>query len=324
LEIALVNNMPDAALMATERQFASLLAEAAGEAFDVRLRLYALAKVPRSETAQASMKGRYGGLDDLEAAGADALIVTGCEPKAAELRDEPYWPELAELIDWAALGGTRSTVFSCLAAHAAALHLDGIERRRLTAKTTGVFAFDLMAKSPLTRGMKRPVRMPHSRHNTLEIEALSAHGYEVLTHGPDAGVDICTRPGGGLLVFLQGHPEYAPDSMLREYRRDVGRCLRGEQSSPACPRGYFDPATERMLVATAEEALRRGRPELLQRCDVIAAALQPAAPWRSQAVRLYHNWLEQVAAAQADHEAAAGARCRELTATSLGELGQAE
>jgi homoserine O-succinyltransferase len=54
----LVNNMPDAALLATERQFASLLAEAAGEAFDVTLRLYALANVPRSPSAPASTCSR--------------------------------------------------------------------------------------------------------------------------------------------------------------------------------------------------------------------------------------------------------------------------
>src|SRR4051794_24237826 len=126
LEIALVNNMPDAALLATERQFAGLLAAAAGEAFEVTLRFYALADVPRGELARAGMQDRYAGLDALEAAGADALIVTGTEPKAADLRDEPYWPELARLIDWARRA-TRSTLFSCLAAHAAALHLDGIE-----------------------------------------------------------------------------------------------------------------------------------------------------------------------------------------------------
>ena len=66
IEVALVNNMPDAALLATERQFAGLLAEAAGEAFDVTLRLYALAAVPRGELARASMQDRYAGIDALK------------------------------------------------------------------------------------------------------------------------------------------------------------------------------------------------------------------------------------------------------------------
>jgi homoserine O-succinyltransferase len=320
----LVNNMPDAALLATERQFASLLAEAAGEAFDVTLRLYALANVPRSPSAQAAMQDRYAGVDLLEAIGADALIVTGAEPKAQHLRDEPYWRELTGLIDWA-LGSTRSTLFSCLAAHAAALHLDGIERQRLAAKTTGVFAFAPAAKSPLTSGMGRPVLMPHSRHNALTLEALTQHGYQILTHSSEAGVDICTRPGECLLVLLQGHPEYGADTLLREYRRDLGRCLRGEQSSPACPRGYFDPVSERTLDATAAAALSCGEPELLRRCDEIAAAFRPAASWRPQAVRLYRNWLNQIAAAQADDRAIeASARRLEGAAPSGRHLGLAE
>lgn len=319
LEIALVNNMPDAALAATERQFSGLLAEAAGETFDITLRFYALAQVPRSDVARAAMEDRYAGLDRLETLGADALIVTGAEPRAASLREEPYWGELAELIDWAQ-GATRSTVFSCLAAHAAVLHLDGIERRRLPAKTTGVFSFDPVATTPLTRGMRGPVRTPHSRYNGLAREALTAHGYQILTYSPDAGVDICTRSDGCLLVFLQGHPEYDADTLLREYRRDVGRCLRGEQAAPARPSGYFDRDTEAALDAAAQEAQRRGEPALLGRCEEIAARFRPSAPWRPHAVRLYRNWLEEVAAAAE----ASPVRRREWAAQSWEQLGPAQ
>jgi homoserine O-succinyltransferase len=322
LEIALVNNMPDTALLATERQFGGLLAEAAGEAFDVKLRLYALAEVPRSELARAAMQDRYAGIDCLEAIGADGLIVTGAEPKAADLRDEPYWRELASLVDWAR-ESTRSALFSCLAAHAAALRLDGIERRRLPAKASGVFAFDLVTKSPLTRGLRQPLRMPHSRYNDLPLETLTDHGYQILSHSPVAGVDICTRPDKSLLVFLQGHPEYDADSLLREYRRDLGRFLRGERSSPPRPSGYFDPATERALDALAQQALASGEAVRMSGCDEIAAAFRPAAPWRTQAVRLYRNWLALMAAAKAAEEDTVGrARRVELAEQSSGQIGQ--
>lgn len=323
LQIALVNNMPDAALTATERQFAGLLAEAAGETFDVTLRLYALAEVPRSELARAAMQDRrYAGIDTLEAVGADAVIITGAEPKASDLRDETYWPELAGLIDWTRRN-VRSTLFSCLAAHAAALHLDGIERRRLPAKASGVFTFERLAKSPLTRGLGGSVRTPHSRYNALPLEALTAHGYQVLTHSPAAGVDLFIRQDEGLLVFLQGHPEYDADSLLREYRRDVGRFLRGERSFPPRPCGYFDPATERALDALVAEACESGAAGRLRRCDEIAAAFRPSAPWRAHAVRLYRNWLGQVAAAKAEQErVTVRARRAELTAPSVGSLGQ--
>lgn len=47
LDIGLVNNMPDAALKATERQFARLLASACGTT-DVRLHLFSLGSVARA------------------------------------------------------------------------------------------------------------------------------------------------------------------------------------------------------------------------------------------------------------------------------------
>ena len=152
IEVALVNNMPDTPFLATQRQFAGLLAEAAGEDFEVRLRLYGLEGVARGELARAAMAETYAGQEALQAIGADALIITGAEPQAADLREEPYWPELARLIEWAQQE-TCSTLFSCLAAHAAVLHLDGIARRRLPAKASGVFTFARRAEGPLTRGL---------------------------------------------------------------------------------------------------------------------------------------------------------------------------
>src|SRR2546430_13670792 len=41
-------------------------------------------------------------------------------------------------------------------------------------------------------------------------------------------------------LFLQGHPEYERTTLFKEYRRDVGRFLSGEQSSyPPLPCRYF-------------------------------------------------------------------------------------
>src|SRR5579872_1968886 len=136
IHVGLVNNMPDAALRATELQFARLLKDAAGT-LDVRLRLFSLRSIPRGDETRARMDGFYDDAAFLQVANIDALIVTSAQPAAADLRDEPYWAELAQLIDWAE-GGTISTLFSCLATHAAVLHLDGIVRRSLAEKLSGV------------------------------------------------------------------------------------------------------------------------------------------------------------------------------------------
>jgi len=97
--IGLVNNMPDAALAATERQFRSLLGAAARDVV-VRLTVFALPEVPRSDAGREQV-GRYAGIDELYDGHVDGLIVSGTEPQAANLRDEPYWSHLAALIDWA-------------------------------------------------------------------------------------------------------------------------------------------------------------------------------------------------------------------------------
>src|ERR1700726_2716002 len=129
VEIGLVNSMPDAALEATERQFIELIGAAAGN-IPVRLRFFSRPDVPRTPRGQRHVSNSYRGIGDLWDGHLDALIVTGTEPRAAALADEPYWPAMAELIDWAE-HHTVSTIWSCLAAHAAVFQLDRIRRHPL-------------------------------------------------------------------------------------------------------------------------------------------------------------------------------------------------
>ena len=68
VHVGLVNNMPDAAMRATELQFARLLKEAAG-ALDVRLRLFNLRGDRRAATTRAPrMDGFYDDAGFLQAA----------------------------------------------------------------------------------------------------------------------------------------------------------------------------------------------------------------------------------------------------------------
>jgi homoserine O-succinyltransferase len=100
LTIGLVNNMPDAACEATERQFIELLRAAASDVV-VLLKLFSVATVPRSEATRAEIASRSRDLSALWDAPLDGLIVTGTEPVAADLKVEPYWNPLCDLLDWA-------------------------------------------------------------------------------------------------------------------------------------------------------------------------------------------------------------------------------
>jgi homoserine O-succinyltransferase len=253
IDIGLVNNMPDAALEATERQFHALL-DAATEGIVVRLRLFGLPEVPRADAGRRHVTS-YSDIADLWDSRLDGLIVTGTEPGTPNLKDEPYWGSLAKLVDWAE-DRTHSTVWSCLAAHAAVLHLDGIERRPLDDKRFGVFECSPVSDHPLTATVPSPVRMPHSRWNDIPEDTLRACGYRVILRSDVTGVDAFVRQRKSLVVFFQGHPEYEADALLLEYRRDVKRFLRRQRETyPPMPQGYFDPDTAAALAALRQRAL---------------------------------------------------------------------
>jgi homoserine O-succinyltransferase len=294
IDIGLVNNMPDAALLATERQFSSLLTAASGRT-EVRLHLLALSDVPRSAEARATLNRTYRDVSTLRTGSLDALIVTGAEPIARQLDEEPYWRALVELIDWAD-ANTVSTILSCLAAHAGVLRLDGIAREPLSEKCSGVFTFETIARNRLASGFGPDLLTPHSRRNGLSRETLVRQDYQIVTQHPDVGVDIFTKQRNSLFVFLQGHPEYEDDSLAREYRRDMNRFLRGDMPrEPAIPSGYFSPEVERALRAFAERVRFDRRPEMMAEFPDAGAFGPGDAPWRKSAIQLYRNWLDIIA-----------------------------
>ena len=290
IDIGLVNNMPDAALKATERQFLTLL-DAAADGMVVRLTFYALPDVPRTDAGRRHVRGAYSGVDDLWDSHLDGLIVTGTEPKAPNLKDEPYWESLIRVLEWAE-HNTHSTAWSCLAAHAALLHMDGIDRRKLSDKRFGVFECARVSDHPLMAAAPSRLPMPHSRWNDLPEDALTSSGYRVLTRSEHAGVDAFVKQTKSLFVFFQGHPEYEANTLLLEYRRDIGRFLRCERETyPPMPQGYFDEETVEALTAVRERALLDRREELLAQFPTALAGERVTSPWRSAAVRVYRNWF---------------------------------
>jgi len=296
LTIGLINNMPDTALKATERQFMKLLQAAAGPR-RIRFHCFSLPSVKRSPEAKWHVESEYSDLADLKRQKFDGLIVTGAEPVAPELDQEPYWRDLTDLIDWAKTN-TRSTIWSCLAAHAAVLHLDGIGRRRLPAKCHGIFDCEAVTSDPLTQAAPAPLKVSHSRLNEIVESDIVQAGYQVLTRSALAGVDVFIRQYASRFVFFQGHPEYDALSLQREYLRDVGRYLARERDHyPHLPMSYFDAATEERLVRFEKRARHERHPALSN--DLPALTLRADIAAGSAAAALFRNWL-QFLGAEAD------------------------
>lgn len=290
LDIGLVNNMPDSALIATERQFIRHI-EALSRG-RVRLHLYYLPELPRGAEARAVLAARYRPVEQLYAQGLDGLIVTGNEPRASKLSDEPYWPALTRLVDWAR-DNSGAAIWSCLAAHAAVLHLDGIARRPLASKRSGLFVSKPQAGG--YHGYPTRLSICHSRLNEVRHGDLSAAGYDILTASAGGHVDIFAKTYRSRFVFFQGHPEYDADSLMREYRRDVGRYLSGEREVyPEMPENYFDAETSRRMgeLRAAAEACRE--PALIQTFPKPRLRAGLARRMQISASSVFGQWLEVV------------------------------
>lgn len=306
LSIGLVNNMPDGALRATERQFVHLIRAAAGTA-PIRFHRYHLRSIARGPEAAAYLLAHSSETARLGRVPLDGLMVTGCEPRAAALADEPFWADFVRVVDWVRDSKVAS-YWSCLAAHAAVLALDGIERHRLPAKRCGMLACEKRAAHRLLDGVPARLVMPHSRWNDLGGGDLAAGGYTVLTGSAEAGVNLFVKNGPGTALFCQAHPEYEPRSLAREYRRDVARFLRAETHAyPGTPVACFDDTTLtaldafRTLAQADRSALRLGDLPLLE------PRVDAAEAWQVALLPVFSNWLAALDAAGAAREPTARA-----------------
>lgn len=300
LDIALINNMPDPAVEDTEMQFFGLLEAASGRVF-VHAKLYSLPGVPRGERTQNYLGDYYSGIRELLTRRFDGVIITGTEPKQADLKQEPYWEGLAEVMDWAE-ENTSSTILSCLAAHAGVLYSDGIGRNPLSHKRFGVFDHQRVREHRLTHGAGDPIRIPHSRWNEVREETLLDCGYDVLTKSPEAGVDLFVKEKKqSLFVHFQGHPEYGGRTLLKEYRRDVKRYLRQERDTyPQVPHGYFDAAATKLLDDFQAHAMAHRHEELIEAFpeEDVVDTLQNS--WQQSATNVYKNWLRYMVSRKAE------------------------
>lgn len=292
LHVGVLNVMPDAALIPTERQFLTLLGNA-NSIVQIHAHLFTVDGIKRSEGAQAYIDAYYESFDQLKADGLDALIITGANIEPGPLEHQEFWKPLIEVITWAK-DHVTSTLCSCLSSHALVYHLYGIERERLAAKRWGVFAHRAVKRDhPLLRGMNTKFDMPHSRWHTLTRPALERAGLQVLVESFSSDVAVATSADGLRLVFLQGHPEYDTTSLLKEYKRDLLAWAGGDTTGlPPFPEHYLDPEAKTILGKYVDWIIRARQvdghypafPE-----DEIVEGLHNS--WADSARSLFANWI---------------------------------
>lgn len=294
LHIGLLNMMPDTALAATERQFFRLVGNS-NSISQIYMHPFTIDSVKRADWAKAWVDEHYQSFDAIKEHGLDALIISGANVSEANLASEVFWDDLVSVMEWADINVT-STLCSCLATHAAALHKHQLQRYQLSDKCWGAYQHKIACDDhPLMKSLNTKITVPHSRFNQIDRKAFESGGMHVLVEG-DAGVHLTVSPDGFKTVYFQGHPEYDHTSLMKEHRREIGRYINRELDEyPPEPENYYDEYSLAVLseyrasldAALLTNVLREDFPPFPD--DVLSKRLHNT--WHDSGKSLVGNWV---------------------------------
>jgi homoserine O-succinyltransferase len=292
LHIGFLNMMPDAALVATERQFIRLVGNC-NRIAQFYVYPFSLPGLSRSAETLDYIERYYCKFEDIKEQGLDALIITGANVANPDLKQEPFWEPLMEVVRWAN-DNVASTLCSCLATHALLKYFYSIDRQPLPGKRWGVYSHRISSPGhPLLRGINTRFDVPHSRYNEITRQQLEDAGLTVLAESETGGVHMAVSPDQFRMIYFQGHPEYDKNSLLKEYKREVLRYLTGELGSPPrFPEHYFSAGAAsiaQQFLDHAKQQLAKGDPLPGFLEEDYEALLDNT--WGDTAKALVNNWL---------------------------------
>lgn len=254
LNLLILNLMPTK--IVTETQ---LLRKLSNSPLQVRVELLKTTSHTSLNTDAGHLSSFYTTFDQIKDQKFDGMIITGAPVENYDFTDVDYWPELCRIMDWTR-DHVHSTLHVCWGAQAGLYYHYGIPKYSLDKKLFGVFPHVALKKqSPLFRGFDDVFYVPHSRHTENHEEDIrKIPELEMLAVSAEAGV-FAVKSEDNRRFFITGHPEYDPDTLAREYFRDVDRGLPID-----IPKNYFpnDDPTQPPIVC-----------------------------WRSAAQLFYTNWL---------------------------------
>ena len=111
-----------------------------------------------------------------------------------------------------------------------------------------------------------------------------------------AGVHIAVSEDGFRTVFFQGHPEYDKISLLKEYKREIGRYIHADTMQyPVFPENYFSACSCAIMEEYKDRidtALRSGEEPPLFPEKLIIPSLDNT--WHDTAEAVINNWIGKV------------------------------
>lgn len=254
LNVLILNLMPTK--IVTETQ---ILRKLSNTPIQVQVELLQTSSYQSRNTDGEHLESFYTTFDQVKERKYDGLIITGAPVENLEFDQVDYWSELCDIMEWSKTH-VHSTLHICWGAQAGLYYHHGIAKRSLPRKLFGVYEHRVLKpSSPLFRGFDDVFSAPNSRYTEVWEEDIRACGdLELLATSSEAGV-FAVKTRDSRRFYIMGHPEYDPDTLAKEYRRDV------EKGLPiAVPRNYFP-----------EDDPRR----------------EPIVRWRSAGQLLYTNWL---------------------------------
>jgi len=151
----------------------------------------------------------------------DGLIITGAPIENLPFEEVTYWEELIQLMDWS-LTNVRSVMHICWGAQAALYHHYGIPKYPLVNKIFGVYPHTKSAASPILHGFDDVFSVPQSRHTEVrrgDIERVKT--LRILAESTESGIHMLEDDRKH--VFVTGHSEYDPLTLMNEYERDLAK-----------------------------------------------------------------------------------------------------
>ena len=153
----------------------------------------------------------------------DGLVLTGAPVEEIPFEEVNYWAELTRILRYARRN-IASTMGLCWGGLALAKML-GIEKCNLKKKIFGVYQNRNLERNHRITGDTDDVfYCPQSRHSGIVDHALEAARDQgqvrLLSYAPETGYSIFESTDQRYLMHL-GHPEYEPERLIYEYRRDV-------------------------------------------------------------------------------------------------------
>lgn len=151
----------------------------------------------------------------------DGLIVTGAPVEQLAFAEVDYWTELTSILAWSKTHVGHS-LYICRGAQAALYYHYQIEKVILSQKLFGIYCQTIIAlQVPLMRGFAEVIKMPHSRHTTINQADINRHPeLETLASSVITGPSII-QSKNHQQVFVLGHVEYDANTLDKEYKRDI-------------------------------------------------------------------------------------------------------